>query len=96
MKKVCEHFGEEIIALQSPGIATLLVFREHAPKNMKLVEDETDDTMEICLKTIAKQITKESKDSKNNLDPYNKHISKETASVKHCLILLLRSQYRVL
>jgi hypothetical protein len=80
VKKVCEHFGEVMIALQSPGIATLLVFREHAPMHMKLVADKTDDTMELYQQNIAKQIVKESKEEKSNLVAYNKHINKEIAS----------------
>ncbi|KAG0716279.1 hypothetical protein GWK47_010093 [Chionoecetes opilio] len=47
---------------------------------MKLVDDETDDDLELCLQKVAKQVVKESKDKKNNLTAYNKHIDKETAS----------------
>lgn len=79
MKKVSEHFSDEMIALQSPGIATLLVFREHAPKNMKLIDDDTDDDLELCLQKVAKKVGKESKE-KNNFTTYNKHIDKEIAS----------------
>ena len=78
--KVSEHFGNKIIALQSPGIATLLVFREHAPNFMKLVDDETEDDLQVCLQKVAKHVVKESKDKKDNLTTYNKHIDKETAS----------------
>ena len=93
VKKVCEHFGEEIIALQAPGIATLFVFREHAPMNIKLVEDETDDTMELCIQKIAKQIIKESKEEKGCFATYSKHINKETAStsISETLLDLLTS-----
>lgn len=80
VKKVKDHFGDAMIALQSHGIATLLVFREHAPKNMKLVDDNTDDDLELCLQKVAKKVTKESKEEKIQLDAYNKHINKEVAS----------------
>lgn len=37
-----------MITLKSPGIATLLIFRQHASNIIKLVDDDTDDDLELC------------------------------------------------
>ena len=53
VRKVSDYFGEAILVLQSPGIATLLIFRQHAAKTIKLIDDDTDDDIELCKQKVA-------------------------------------------
>ena len=80
VKRVSEHFGKAMLALQSPGIATLLIFRQHAANKLKLIDDDTDDDLELCKQKVAKQILKETKEKMTKETTYNKHIDKEIAS----------------
>ena len=43
VEKVMQHFGDEVLSLYSPGMATLMVFRKHVPTNLKLVDDDDND-----------------------------------------------------
>ena len=90
LKKVIEHFDNEIFILQSPGIATVLVFREHAPNYLKLEDDGMEDVT-LCLQTIAKEIVKETKSNQCSFTSYNKHIDKQAISdcVSETLLYLL-------
>jgi hypothetical protein len=80
VEKVIEHFGDEMLPLHSPGMATLLVFRKHAAKNLRLTDDDKNDFMDECVKKGGRQIMKESKSSKHDFKSYNKHIDREVAS----------------
>ena len=38
--EVVQHFGDKMLPLHSPGMATLLVFRNHVAKNLRIMDDE--------------------------------------------------------
>ncbi len=58
---------------------------------VKLVDDVTDDDLELCKENVAKQIVKETKEKKINQKMYCKHIDKDIASacVSETLLHLL-------
>ena len=80
VEKVLQHFGDEVLSLYSPGMATLMVFRKHVPTNLKLVDDDENDFMDECVRKVGKQIMKEAKEMKRDFNSYSKHINIEIAS----------------
>jgi len=93
VEKVIEHFGDEMLPLHSPGMATILVFRKHVAKNLRIVDDDENNFMDECVKKVGKQIMKESRALKRNFKSYNKHIDRDVASecISETLIQLLSS-----
>ena len=91
MTKSSQHFGDELLSLHSPGVATLLVFRKHAAMNLRLIDDEQNDDMDECVHTVGKQVLKESKAAKNDFKSYKKHIDRDDASkcISETLLKLL-------
>lgn len=91
VQKVIQHFGDEMLPLHSPGMATLLVFRKHVAKNLRLIDDDENDFTDECVRKLGRQIMKECEASKHDFKSYNKHIDWEVASecVSETLIKLL-------
>ena len=75
VKKVVEHFDREMLALHSPGVATLLVFKKQAATTLRLVDDDQNDDMDECIRKVSKQIANESKAAKPHLKCYSKYIN---------------------
>jgi len=55
VKRLCEHFGNDILVLHSPGLANVIMFRRKAAESMKLVNDKEDDTNDL-LSALSKKI----------------------------------------
>ena len=91
VEKVLLHFGNEMLALHSPGMATLLVFRNYMATSLRLVDDDQNDDMEECVRKVGKQIMNETKTKKRDFNFYNNRIDREMASecVSETLLKLL-------
>ena len=74
------YFDDEILSLNSRGKATLLVFREHVPSNLRLMDDDENDDLEECVQKVGKQIRQETKELKREFNSYNKNINRAIAS----------------
>jgi hypothetical protein len=93
VQKINEHFGDELVLLNSTGAATMLAFKSHVATSLRLVEDDQNDDMEECIRKVAKQIAKECTDAKAEFNSYSKHIDKDLASecISPTLMKLLSS-----
>ena len=80
VREVVHYFGDEILSLNSPRKATLLVFREHVPSNLRLMDDDENDDLEECVQKVGKQIRQETKELKREFNSYNKNINRAIAS----------------
>ena len=76
---IIAHFGDELVSLHSQGIASLLVFRNHVAKTMRIVDDVEND-FEHFVEKVGKQIAKECGLMKQDMNCYSMHIDKTTAS----------------
>jgi len=54
--RLLEYFGDNLVALSSPGIATILAFRSGAAKALRIVPDEDDDDIDIAVAKLKKKI----------------------------------------
>ena len=91
VETVIQHFADDMLALHSPGVATLLVFRKHAATNLRLVDDDQNGDMDECIRKVGKQIMKETKAAKHDFKSYTKHIDRELAleCISETLVKLL-------
>jgi len=91
VENIIQHFAEDMLALHSPGVATLLVFRKHVATNLRLVDDDQNGDMDECIRKVGKQIMKETKAAKDDFKSYTKHIDQESASecISETLVKLL-------
>ena len=78
-KFIESHFGEDILTFNSPGIATLVVFKNSVANTLKIVKAEDEDE-EITLKKLGKEIAQELKTVKREVMSYDVHINKSLAS----------------
>ena len=64
VQHVIDRFEKNIIILHSPGISSILVFKEHATQILR-IEKKEDDFSEILV-GLGKQIAKECKDRRGS------------------------------
>ena len=62
LKKIKDHFGDDIAVLSSSGLASLIVFRKSASTLLNLVNDPDEDELSILTDKLAKTITSEIRD----------------------------------
>jgi hypothetical protein len=79
VEKVESQFGDDILSFHSPGIATLVVFRNSVADTLKIVNAEDEDE-EVTLKKLGKEIAQELKAVKRELTSYDFHIDKASAT----------------
>ena len=65
IKYVSEYFGDDLLLLSYPRIASILILRSTTFTILKLV-DEEDDDLDVALTKITKKIKKEIKDIPTN------------------------------
>lgn len=73
------HFNGDLIILNGPGIASIVMFKTHGASTLKIIDDKEDDT-ECNIKKLGQNIKQEIKDRKPNLDSYAVHIDRQIAS----------------
>ena len=74
VKSVSAYFGEDLLVLSSPGIASILIFHSQASSVLKVATDEEDD-LDIALNKAAKKIKTEVKDIPAEKRHYNTTVS---------------------
>lgn len=83
--KLQVHFGGNLLVLSGNGVASILVFRSHAPSHLKLVDDHDD----INVTSLAKAIKKECSEKSIDQDKYRTRLSLDDAT-EACSDLLLK------
>ena len=79
LEKVESQFVDDIFSFHSPGIATLVLFKNIVANTMKIVNAEDDDE-ESTLNKFGKEIAQELKAVKRELTSYDVHIDKPSAT----------------
>ena len=79
--KIVEKFGRDMIALSSPGVASILVFKSSASNALHIMPDDTDDLMNEAIEKVAKQIKTEINNIEADRKKYYSHIDRDTCSV---------------
>lgn len=78
LKKLCSHFGGDLLIISSPGYANLVAFQHQASQILKMVEHEEDD-IENSIRLIAKQVKKECNAIPLDSTNYHLNIDEELA-----------------
>ena len=78
--QLVDNFGEHTLVLSSPGVSSIVVFRNKAPTLLKLVPSDDDSDLDMSNKNVGKQIVREGKVLKSDKDYYNIQICKATAA----------------
>ena len=78
--QLVDQFGYNILDLSSPGVSSIVVFRNKSPTLLKLVPSDDDSDLDMSIKNVGKQIVREVKGLKSDKCHYNIRICKETAS----------------
>ena len=79
--KIVEKFGGDMIALSSPGVASLLVIKSSASNALHIMPDDTDDQMNEAIEKVAKQIKTEINNIEADRKNYYNHIDRDICSV---------------
>ena len=79
VEKVESQFVDDILSFHSPGIATLVLFRNSVANTLNIVNAEDGDE-EVTLKKLGKEIAQELKAVKRELTSYDVHIDKPSAT----------------
>ncbi|MEG7522541.1 MAG: hypothetical protein M3H12_05505, partial [Chromatiales bacterium] len=79
VEEVESQFVDDILSFHSPGIATLVLFRNSVANTLKIVNAEDEDE-EVTLKKLGKEIAQELKAVKRELTSYDVHIDKPSAT----------------
>lgn len=53
--RLSEHFGEDLLVLSSPGIATILAFKSRTAKVLHIIPDVDDDDIENAVNKVKKK-----------------------------------------
>ena len=56
--RLSEHFGEDLLVLSSPGIATILAFKSRTAKVLHIIPDVDDDDIENAVNKVKKIFVK--------------------------------------
>lgn len=76
---IIETFGGDIIALSSPGIATILAFKATAAKMFHMIPDDTDDMCDVIEK-VSKKIKTEINNIEVDKKNYHGHLDRDICS----------------
>ena len=73
--KIQHHFLDDIAVLSSPGLSSLVVFRQNASTVLHLAGDTEDDTQDLLIGNLAKIICDEVKQIDHDQSRYNIRIT---------------------
>ena len=68
MAAILAQFEEDLLVFTAAGIASILVFRKKATGMFSIIPDDHDDDLEQAMKTVVKQVKRET-----DMIPHNKH-----------------------
>ena len=88
--KLQKHFDDKLVVFSTPGLSSLLVFRDTVPSVFKLVDNNDDDGM---IQNISKAINKECKNLVHDKNKCTIWVDKQTwiNSVSATIISLLEN-----
>ena len=75
--KIQYHLLDDIAILSSPGLSTLVVFRQNASTVLHLAGNTQDDTQDLLIKKLTKIICDEVKQIDHDQSRYDITITKE-------------------
>ena len=82
LKQMIDYFGEDFIVLSSPGLASMLLFKNIASRVLKLSSNQDDDDQQdILIAKLAKNICDEVKEIALTKSSYDISIKQESASI---------------
>jgi hypothetical protein len=79
--KIRDHFLDDIAILSSPGLSSLVVFRQNASTVLHLAGDSEDDTQDLLIGKLAKSIRDEVHQTDHDQSRYDIKITKEDMSI---------------
>ncbi len=79
--KIRDHFLDDIAILSSPGLSSLVVFRQNASTVLHLAGDSEDDTQDLLIVKLAKSIRDEVHQIDHDQSRYDIKITKEDMSI---------------
>ena len=91
IQSLAAKFGEELLVLSAPGVASIIVFKHRAPVLLKLVNDYDDSDIDAAITTVSKQIVNETKSVEMDKNQYETRLKTETIenSLSSALMRLL-------
>ncbi len=78
--KLLEYFGDNLVALSCPGIATILAFRNGAAKALRIIPDQEDDDTDIAVAKLKKKICQEVNCITVDRNNYKEHLDYDSTS----------------
>ena len=81
LEQIKVYFGEDVIVLSSPGLASMLLFKNNASKVLKISNDQENDQQDILITELAKKICDEVKEIVLDKSSYDIRITQESASM---------------
>eukprot|EP00794_Sanderia_malayensis_P004436 gene4436-5029_t len=90
LERIKDYFREDVIVLSSPGLASMLLFKNKVSKVLKLSNDQEDDQQDILITKLSKNICNEVKEIVLDKSSYGISITKESASMSLALGNLIR------
>ena len=76
-----ENFGDNLVALSCPGIATILAFRSGAAKALRIIPDQEADDTDIAVNKLKKKICQEVNGVSVDRNNYKAHLDYDSASI---------------
>ena len=77
--QLVEHFSGSLLALSSPGIATILAFQSGAAKALHIVPDQEDDDTDFAIGKLKRKICQEVNHINFDRNSYKSHLDYDTA-----------------
>ena len=62
IKRLLDHFGDDLLVLSGYGVASILIFRSKAPRLLKLVDEDDEINVTFIVKTIKNEFSERSAD----------------------------------
>ena len=79
--RLLEYFGDNLIALSCPGIATILAFRSGAAKALRIIPSQDEDDTDIAVNKLKKKICQEVNGISVDRNNYKAHLDYDSASI---------------
>lgn len=79
LHKLQEYFGDALLILSSPGVASLVMFRSRGGEILKIVDDDDHDD-NIAMERLTKRVRKESEAFREKRNSYSTRINKDSVS----------------
>ena len=80
VRQVIEYFGNEVLVLSSPGVASIIVFRDQASTTLRIVNDDSGEDVSFSVQRVAKAIKKEISHIEVDKGCYKPKLNQETAT----------------